>query len=107
MRTPQKTRRYPRLPIAFPVFVHANYHDGSSFLEFATVLNVSAGGALLALRKVPRSRRVSLEIPVAPAIAADMPKTQRQIKASVVRSEPKDNMVLLGLQFDRPLVARA
>ncbi len=103
MRSPQNTRKYPRLPIAFPVFVHATELDGRSFLEFATVLNVSAGGALLALRKVPQARHVSLEIPVMPNLAANMPKSHRQIKASVVRSEPGEHMTLLGLQFSRPL----
>ncbi len=103
MRSPQNTRKYPRLPIAFPVFVHATEHDGRSFLEFATVLNVSAGGALLALRRVPQTRHVALEIPVMPNLAANMPKSHRQIKASVVRSEPGEHMTLLGLQFSRPL----
>ncbi len=107
MRSPQNTRKYPRLPIAFPIFVHAIERDGRSFLEFATVLNVSAGGALLAVRKVPRARHVSLEIPVLPALAADMPKAHRQIKASVVRSESREHMTLLGLQFHRPLVGHA
>ncbi len=107
MSAPQNTRKYPRLPIAFPVFVHAT-DEGGSFLEFATVLNISAGGVLLALRKVPQSRHVSLEIPVAPALAAEMPRSHRQIKASVVRRELRDdNVTLLGLRFNRPLIAQA
>ncbi len=107
MATQPNTRKYPRLPIAFPVFVHATDEAGASFLEFGTVLNISAGGMLLALRKVPRAQHVSLEIPVAPAFTPDLPKAHRQIKASIVRRELRDNVTLLGLEFDRPLVGNA
>ncbi len=102
------TRKYPRLPIAFPVFVHApDNNGGGAFLEFATVLNISAGGVLLGVRKAPKVRHVWLEIPVPPAICAEVPETQRRIAATVVRKELRENLTLLGLQFDHPLVASA
>ncbi len=100
---PRNMRKYPRLPLAVPVFVRASAREEASFLEFGTVLNISAGGVLLALRKAPRSRHLILEIPVAPAPAPEMPDVLRQIKASVVRRELHDDLTLLGLQFDRPL----
>ncbi len=88
------------------MFVHAtDDQSGSPYLEFATVLNISAGGALLGLRRAPNIRRVLLEIPVAPTTAADVPKSNRRIKATVVRKEIRENLTLLGLQFDHPLAS--
>jgi len=40
-------RSWPRLPLAIPVFVRSRDEKGKEFLEFATALNVSAGGALI------------------------------------------------------------
>ena len=107
MASPPNTRKYPRVPIAFPVFVHAPDDNGGSFLEFGTVLNVSAGGVLLGVRKAPNARHLWLEIPVAPTVAADLPKSHRRIKATVVRKELRENLTLLGLRFDHPLVGSA
>ncbi len=40
-------RGWDRLPISIPFFVRGNKTDGEEFLEFATALNLSAGGLLL------------------------------------------------------------
>ena len=58
-------RSWPRLPLAIPVFVRTHGDDGKDFLEFATAMNVSAGGALVVLRRsLPLAAQVLLEIPI-------------------------------------------
>ena len=60
-------RKFQRLPLSIPVFVRGIDEAGKEFLEFATALNISAGGVLLATRRsLPKSASVALEIPVAP-----------------------------------------
>ena len=76
------------------------------FLEFATALNVSAGGMLLAVRRsLPASTEVSLEIPSAPLAAlATLPKVARTLRAKVLRTQHAEAYNLVGLKFSRPLV---
>ena len=74
-------RKWPRLPLAIPVFVRSRDDKGKEFLEFATALNVSAGGMLLAVRKgLPAAAEVLLEIPSAPMSGLTaLPKTARRL----------------------------
>lgn len=98
-------RRWVRLSLAVPVFVRGADGQGSEFVEFCTLLNESAGGALLAIRKpLPRRSRVSLEMPVAPALrSVKFRRTVRTLRARVVRIVQIDGWNLCGLQFARPL----
>ncbi len=51
-RKPELERRaWVRLPLAIPVFVRSHDENGKDFLEFATALNISAGGALVAVHR--------------------------------------------------------
>jgi hypothetical protein len=99
-------RKWPRLPLAIPVFVRSHDENGKEFLEFATALNVSAGGMLLAVRRaLPSSSQVLLEIPSAPVAAlTSMPKTARNLRAKTLRSTQSSECHLLGLKFARPLL---
>ncbi|HSS96349.1 MAG TPA: PilZ domain-containing protein, partial [Terriglobales bacterium] len=66
----QERRQWPRLPLAIPIFVRSRDEKGKDFLEFATAMNVSAGGALVAVRRsLPNATQVSLEIPTAPFLS--------------------------------------
>jgi PilZ domain len=98
-------RRWPRLPLAIPVFVRSQDGEQKEFLEFATALNVSAGGMLVALRRsFPASAQVSLEIPSAPlATLAALPKTARSLRARTTRLVHAEGYNLVGLKFSRPL----
>lgn len=100
-------RRWTRLPLAIPVFVRTRDDKGKEFLEFATALNVSAGGMLVAVRRaLPAVAQVQLEIPSAPVAAlALLPKVARNLRARALRTTPADGYYLLGLKFSRPLLA--
>ncbi|MGB2602464.1 MAG: PilZ domain-containing protein [Candidatus Sulfotelmatobacter sp.] len=101
-------RRWPRLPLAIPVFVRSRADEAEKeFLEFATALNVSAGGMLIAVRHaIPYSAQVSLEIPSAPLAAlATLPPAARNLRARVLRMQHAEGYNLVALKFSRPLVS--
>ena len=98
-------RKWSRLPLAIPVFVRSQDDKGNEFLEFATALNVSAGGMLIALRRIlPSSRNIQLEIPSAPVVSTLLPRVSRNLRARALRHTPAEGFYLLGLKFSRPLV---
>jgi len=99
-------RKWPRLPLAIPIFVRSRDDDGKESLEFATALNISAGGTLVAVRRsLPLSAQVLLEIPSAPLVSGNsFPKAARVLRARTVRVTHVDGYHLLGLKFSQPLV---
>jgi hypothetical protein len=99
-------RQWPRLPLAIPVFVRSQSETEKEFLEFATALNVSAGGMLVAVRRsIPSSAQVLLEIPSAPlAATAALPRVARNLRAKVLRMQHGEGYNLIALKFSRPLV---
>lgn len=99
-------RRWERLPVAIPVFLRVANPDGSEVVEFATALNISAGGALVAVRRpFPDSSKIALEIPSAPIPQTyDLPDSVRNLKARLVRVTHAERCHLLGLKFSRPLL---
>ncbi len=101
-------RQWPRLPIAIPVFVRSRDEKGKDLLEFATALNISAGGAMVAVRRsLPLSAQVLLEIPSAPLVAANsLPKAARNLRARTLWVTHADGYHLVGLKFSHPLVAQ-
>lgn len=100
-------REWVRLPLAIPVFVRSRDQSGKDSLEFATALNISAGGALVAVHRALRpAAQVSLEIPSAPlAAAAPVPKSSRNMRAKIVHITHADGYHLLGLKFSQPLLS--
>ena len=105
-RAGTERRKWARLPLAIPVFVRSRDGNGKEFLEFATALNVSAGGMLVAIRRaLPAIAQVRLEIPSAPVAAvALLPKASRTLRAKALRTTPAEGYYLLGLKFARPLL---
>lgn len=105
-RVGTERRKWPRLPLAIPVFVRSHDGKGNEFLEFATALNVSAGGMLVAIRRIlPSSNHIRLEIPSAPvASLALLPRGARSLRAKALRNTPVKGFYLLGLKFSRPLL---
>jgi len=105
-RAGNERRKWSRLPLAIPVFVRSRDSKGKEFLEFATALNVSAGGMLVAIRRLlPAIAQIRLEIPSAPVAAlAMLPRASRSLRAKALRTTPADGYYLLGLKFARPLL---
>lgn len=102
-------RKFARLQLAIPVFVRTRDESGQDVLEFATAINISAGGALVVVRRsLPKSAVVSLEIPSAPIGPANgLPSAARVMRAKAVWVTHLDDYHLLGLKFTRPLTTDA
>jgi hypothetical protein len=105
-RQVRQRRQWERLPLALPVFVRGSDAKGLETLEFATGLNVSASGILIASRRpLQKGASVVLEVPIAPvAEPASLPKTSRKMKARVVRVEFRGSYHLIGMRFSRSLL---
>ncbi len=101
----REKRHWSRLKLAIPVFIRAQTEDGREGLEFATAVNVSAGGALLVVRRsLNKSAWVTLEIPSAPiAQVHGMPTSSRTMRAKTIWVKHLDDYHLLGLKFAQPL----
>lgn len=101
----KNARKWARLHLAIPVFVRTREEKGKESLEFATAINISAGGALVVVRRsLPKSAMVSLEIPSAPVgPASGLQRASRVIRAKAVWVTHLDDYHLLGLKFVRPL----
>lgn len=99
-------RKWERLPLAIPVFVRGLDPNGRQFVDFATALDISVGGALLAIHRfLPKGSKILLEIPSAPIHNAKAPRSTRQrVYAKTVRVTDGDKCKLLGLQFHKPLL---
>jgi PilZ domain len=108
--TPRAAERrdWERLPISIPFFVRGKKTSGEEFLEFATALNLSAGGVLLATRKyLDPGTELSLEVPVALVNKAQLPRSVSLLYATVLRCTPDRQYFLLGLRFDEPLISNS
>jgi len=101
----KKIRKWARLQLAIPVFVRTRNGNGLDSLEFATAINISAGGALVVVRRsLPTSTAVSLEIPSAPiGPQTALPSFARVIRAKAVWINHFDDYHLMGLKFAKPL----
>ena len=108
-RTFVERRKNERVPLAVPVFVRGKDSAGKEFLEFATALNISAGGALLAThRLLPLSTTVALEVPSAPLPRSKMlPRAVRSLKARLLRVSVVDAYQVWGVKFSNPLIPRS
>jgi hypothetical protein len=99
-------RKWDRLPIAIPVFARGIDNKGKEFLDFTTLLNISAGGAMLATRRpLSPATDLILEIPSAPmGIPAFGRPSMRILRARIVDVKTGERCLLCGLEFTRPLV---
>jgi hypothetical protein len=100
-------RGWERLPISIPFFVRGRDANGDEFLDFATALNLSAGGVLLAARRyLDPGTEISLEVPVALVNKAQLPRSVSLLHATVLRCTADRQYFLLGLQFHEPLLSQ-
>ena len=98
-------RKWTRLRLAIPVFLRTRDEHNKDLLEFATAINISAGGALVATRhSLPKSTPISLEIPSAPiGPPHGVASFHSVIRAKTVWVSHLDDYHLVGLKFARPL----
>jgi len=101
----KEQRKWARLHLAIPVFVRAKDENGKESLEFATAVNISAGGAAVIVRRsLAKSSPVSLEIPSAPLGSVDgVRRSARAIRARTVWVTHLNDYHVLGVKFVRPL----
>ncbi len=94
-------RRHERIPLAIPVFIRGKDSEGKEFLEFATALNFSASGALLAThRYLPCHVAVSLEIPSSTLPPVQLScKPVRRLQGELVRISVADGHHLWAVKF--------
>ncbi len=87
------------------MFMRGKDSEGKEFLEFATALNVSAGGALVATRRpLLRFASLDLEVPSAPLPRNRLlPRPIRRLRARALRVAIVDDCQLWGLRFITPL----
>ncbi len=99
-------RNWKRLPLALPVFVRGVAEKGDSPLEFATALNISAGGMLLAARRplVPEML-ITIEIASAPASPLVPPTTIKVVTGRIAWQAEHAAWRLAAIKFTRPLLA--
>ncbi len=96
-------RQWQRLGLAIPVFVRGVDDAGRPFLEFGTALNISAGGALLVIRRpLSPCADVAVEIPAAPI--ADKVLARRTLDGKVVRVENTFGWSSCATRFVQPLL---
>lgn len=106
IKSADERRRWPRLPVAIPVFASGVDKGGKEFHDFTTLLDISAGGARLAIRRhLPPSARLTIEIPSAPMseLATDK-NCSRTFRGRIVQVMTSDRGQLYGVKFNRPLV---
>jgi len=98
-------RKWTRLRLAIPVFLRTRDENNQDLLEFATAINISAGGALVATRhSLPKSTPISMEIPSAPiGPMHGLASFHSVIRAKTVWVSHLDEYHLMGLKFARPL----
>ena len=99
-------REWHRLPILIPFFLRGRNVSGEDFQDIAAALNLSASGALLATKRYLEPRtKISLEVPIALVNKAQLPHSVWLLDATVLRCTPERKYFLLGLQFEKPLIA--
>jgi hypothetical protein len=105
-RSNEERRTWTRLPLLIPLFLRSRSQTGKDFLEFVTALNISAGGALVAVRGSLRPMaQVSLDIPKAPLPSSvRVRSTSRTLRARVERITHGDGYNLIALRFLQPLL---
>ena len=99
-------RQWPQVAAGNSNFVRSRDEKGKDFLKFATAMNVSAGGALVAVRRsLPHSTQVSnLRDPHGPIFSGKRAVSDfAHMCARAVRVEHADGYQLVGLRFTRPL----
>ncbi len=101
-------RQFQRLPLEIPLFLRGVDKEGKKFLDFTVALDISAGGALVATRRLlARASWLYLEMPTAPLPPFTHPvRPKHALSGRVVRSTDKGTYYLCAVRFARPLIVK-
>jgi hypothetical protein len=103
-RPEKEHRRWPRLAITIPVFLRGSDERRKEFVEFGSILNISAGGILFASRKViPVRSRIILEIPTGQPSLAPKMRSPNKFEVRILRSVPMNGLYGYAARFKSPL----
>jgi hypothetical protein len=98
-------RRVPRIRLQIPMFVRGTDAAGETFLDLSRTVDISAGGAYLALtRSIRTNELLSLTIPAPPPASNGLvPGPTPPIQARVRRTYAAGDVNLVGVEFLKPL----
>ena len=98
-------RAWDRVPLCVPLFVRGVDERGKSFLDLATAVNVSIGGALVAVRRhAAVEAKITLELPISPiAEFEELTGTARLMSGEIIRVDSSNRFHLWAVRFDQPL----
>jgi PilZ domain-containing protein len=98
-------RAWDRVPMCVPLFIRGVDERGKSFLDLATAVNVSIGGALVAVRRhAAVEAKITLELPASPiAEFEELTGAARQMAGAIVRIDTGSRFHLWAVRFDQPL----
>jgi len=98
-------RRFQRIHLQVPLFIHGRDAHGEQFVELAKTLDVSGLGAFLTSpRQLAIGSVVTLTIP-APSITSSalIPAGMPPIQARVKRQQEAGDVHLVGVEFLKPI----
>jgi hypothetical protein len=93
--------------LAIPLFVKGEDVHGRAFTELTVAVDISAGGALVALQNcVSVSGRLAVEVP-RPPIPTDVqfPVAPLKMEAKVLRTSTQNSYQIVALQFAKPITS--
>ena len=92
-----------RLPLSIVVFVRGRDGSEEEFLDLATVVNLSATGALVRIKRYAGpNMEILVEFPAPPVFGSDGFVLQNTKAAYVVRSASSRRGELWGIRFEQP-----
>src|SRR4051812_26115672 len=105
MTTGAEQRAWDRVPMCVPLFVRGVDERGKAFMDLATAVNVSIGGALVAVRRhAAIEAKITLELPVSPiAEFQELTGAVRLMSGEIIRVDSSSRFHLWAVRFDQPL----
>jgi hypothetical protein len=103
----RERRQWDRLQIILPMFVRGTDSSDEEFVEMASALEVSAGGALIALaRQLVVGSFVAIDIPYAPVLGCRVTQNPaKHLRAEIIRADPADGCYLFALKWSTGIAA--
>ena len=88
-----------------PLFIRGTDERGKNYLDFATAVNVSSGGALIAIRRPGKiESKITVELPASPIPEfEEVIAASRTMEGRIVRVDSANRYSLWAVAFDQPL----